>query len=213
MAFPPRIALATRNPGKVREILAICHDWPVAWVTAIDDPDAVGSRDIERWPNVAETGQTYLANARLKAHAVAEAQGLPAVADDSGIEVDALGGEPGVRSARFAGEEATDEANLQLLIDRIRDVPGSDRTARYRCVAVLAWPDGRDVWAEGSCAGRLILEPRGSGGFGYDPVFVPVDLARSGDERTMAELLDEEKNAISHRGKAFRALGAKLEAS
>jgi XTP/dITP diphosphohydrolase len=112
-----------------------------------------------------------------------------------------------VRSARFAAEDATDEANLRLLIDRIRDVPEAERTARYRCVAVCAWPDGRDVWAEATCQGHLILEPRGTRGFGYDPVFVP-----DGETRTMAELSDEEKNAISHRGKAFRALRAELAA-
>jgi XTP/dITP diphosphohydrolase len=136
---------------------------------------------------------------------VATATGVAAVADDSGIEVDALGGGPGVRSARFAGEGATDHANLQLLIDRVRSVPLEARTARYRCVAVCAWPEGRVVWAEGTCEGRLILEPRGSGGFGYDPIFVP-----DGETRTMAELTEEEKNALSHRGRAFRALKAEL---
>jgi XTP/dITP diphosphohydrolase len=130
---------------------------------------------------------------------------VAALADDSGIEVAALGGGPGVRSARFAGEDATDEANLRLLIARIRDVPEAERTARYRCVAVCAWPGERDVWAEATCEGRLILEPRGTGGFGYDPIFVP-----EGGSRTMAELTDEEKNAISHRGRAFRALRATL---
>jgi XTP/dITP diphosphohydrolase len=128
---------------------------------------------------------------------------VPGIADDSGIEVDALVGEPGPRSARFAGPEATDSENLHLLIKRIRGLHPVDRTARYRCVAVCAWPgSSRTVWAEGVCEGLLILEPTGRGGFGYDPIFVP-----EGHDRTMAELSPEEKNAISHRGKAFRALG------
>ncbi len=200
--LPPRIAIASQNEGKIREILAICADWPVAWVT-----------DGERgWPSVDETGETYLDNARLKGHAVAAVAGVPAVADDSGIEVDALGGEPGARSARFAGPAAADEENLRLLVSRIRDVPEPQRTARYRCVALCAWPDGREVAAEATCEGRLILEPRGSGGFGYDPIFVPLDApAEDVAERTMAELAPEEKDAISHRGRALRALRRLVE--
>lgn len=205
MGFPPQLVLATKNRGKIREILAICDDWPVEWILGRnpDGPDRLAPW----WTDVQETGRTYLENARLKAAVLAKRVGVPALADDSGIEVDALGGGPGVRSARFAAEDATDEANLRLLIDRIRDVPEAERTARYRCVAVCAWPDGRDVWAEATCQGHLILEPRGTRGFGYDPIFVP-----DGETRTMAELSDEEKNAISHRGKAFRALRAKLAA-
>ncbi len=199
MGFPSELALATRNEGKIREILQICRDWPVKWRTALELPES---------PQVEETGRTYFENALLKARAMADATGLPAVADDSGIEVDALGGEPGPRSARFAGLHATDAQNLRLLIEQISDVPDSLRTARYRCVAACAWPDGREVWAEGLCDGRLILEPRGSEGFGYDPIFVP----RSEQHRTMAELPPEEKNAISHRGRALRSLGEGLRA-
>jgi XTP/dITP diphosphohydrolase len=195
MAFPSHIAIASRNPGKIREILRICSDWPVAWVTYT-------ARD---WPDVEETGETYEENALLKARAVVEALDIPGLADDSGIEVSALGGGPGVRSARFAGEGATDLDNLQLLIRRVSQVPHSERTARYRCVAVCVSPDGDEVGAEATCDGTLISAPRGTGGFGYDPIFVP-----AGETRTMAELSDEEKNAISHRGKAFRALRAKL---
>jgi XTP/dITP diphosphohydrolase len=196
VGFPPRLALATKNTGKIREILDICADWPVRWLLATD-PVA------EAWPEVEETGHTYLDNALLKARAVAAAAGIPAVADDSGIEVDALGGEPGPRSARFAGPNATDQQNLQQLIDQMRDSAPEQRTARYRCVAACAWPDGREVWAEGECEGLLIPEPRGSGGFGYDPIFVP-----EGEElRTMAQLSADEKNALSHRGRALRALG------
>ncbi|MFN2543226.1 MAG: RdgB/HAM1 family non-canonical purine NTP pyrophosphatase [Actinomycetota bacterium] len=188
------VAIASRNPGKVEEILAICADWPVRWLTASDDP--------ARWPDVEETGSTYLENALLKARAVPESLGVPAVADDSGIEVDALGGAPGMRSARFAGERATDDENLRKLIDALGDVPPTERTARYRCVALMAGPTGTDpMWAEATCDGHLVLYPRGEGGFGYDPIFVP-----EGERRTMAELGTREKDAISHRGRAFRLL-------
>lgn len=196
--FPDRVVIATRNPGKVREIIRICDDWPVAWLTWKD----------ASWPDVEETGVTYLENARLKARAAADATGSAALADDSGIEVDLLEGGPGLRSARFAGEGASDEQNLRLLIDRITSSPAPARTARYRCVALLAAPDGRDVSAEATCEGSLILEPRGTGGFGYDPIFVP-----AGATRTMAELSAQDKDAISHRGKAFRALGELLRAT
>jgi non-canonical purine NTP pyrophosphatase (RdgB/HAM1 family) len=196
--IPPRLALATRNPGKIREILEICADWPVGWVTAADPGG-------EPWPNVEETGRTYLENAILKARAVAGALGLPALADDSGIEVDALDGAPGPRSARFAGPGAGEGENLDLLIERVSSVSPERRGALYRCVAVCVWPDGEEVSAEATCRGRLILEPRGTGGFGYDPAFVPEEHDGV-TPRTMAELSAMEKNAISHRGRAFRAL-------
>jgi XTP/dITP diphosphohydrolase len=198
MALPARLALATKNPGKIREILEICAGWPVDWLTA----------DGVEWPDIEETGEIYRDNALLKAREVARVLGVPAVADDSGIEVDALGGAPGVRSARFAGEHATDEQNLSLLLARVADVSDAERTARYRCAAACAWPDGRTVVAEELCAGVITLRPRGSGGFGYDPAFVP-----AGFDRTMAELSPDEKNAISHRGKALRALGELLRAA
>jgi XTP/dITP diphosphohydrolase len=206
MGFPTDLALATRNPGKVSEIMQICSSWPVNWHLGGDpnDPSSTPSP----WPEVKETGQTYLENARLKAHGAARAVGLPALAEDSGIEVDALGGEPGPMSARFAGPNATDRNNLDLLIEKVRPLPPEDRRARYRCVAVCAWPDGREVWAEADCEGTLIVEPRGEGGFGYDPIFVP-----EGERRTMAELSPEEKNAISHRAKAVSALGEILSRS
>jgi XTP/dITP diphosphohydrolase len=202
--FPPdlaELALATKNEHKIGEVLRICRDWPVTWVVARPVPAFSGAVRVASWPEVEETGHTYLDNALLKARAVASALGLPAVADDSGIEVDALGGAPGPRSARFAGPGASDGSNLSLLIERVRDVAPERRTARYRCVAACARPDAREAWAEGVCEGRLILEPRGDRGFGYDPAFVP-----EGESRTMAELEDDEKDAISHRGRAFRAL-------
>jgi XTP/dITP diphosphohydrolase len=187
--LPKRIVLATRNPHKVEEILRICHDWPVEWVTDVEIPA------------VEETGSGYLENALLKAREVARATGEAALADDSGIEVDALGGAPGPRSARYAGESATDAENLRALVRATAGVPGGGRTARYRAVAALAWPDGREVHEEGVCEGLLESRPRGEGGFGYDPIFVPM-----GSQRTMAELTPEEKDRISHRGTAFRAL-------
>jgi XTP/dITP diphosphohydrolase len=200
VAFPARIAIASRNAHKLREIRRICAEWPVEWLT-VDDHEGP-------WPDVEETGGTYLENALLKARAAAAALGEPSLADDSGIEVDALGGRPGPRSARFAGEDASDEQNLEELIRAVKGVPGPGRTARYRCVAVLAFPGGREVTADGVCEGLLEPKPRGSRGFGYDPIFVP-----AGWDRTMAELTDEEKDRISHRGRALRALGEAVRTS
>jgi XTP/dITP diphosphohydrolase len=193
VSLPPRIVVATRNEHKVREILRICGDWPVQWITDADLPD------------VEETGRTYLENALLKARATAAATGEAALADDSGIEVDALGGAPGPRSARYAGENATDEDNLRALLRALAGIPRAGRTARYRAVAALATPDGNAVNAEGTCEGIVGTKPRGIGGFGYDPIFEPV-----GREGTMAELTPEEKDRISHRGRALRALGELL---
>ena len=189
--------MASRNAHKLREIERICADWPTRWVTVQTDP-----RD---WPEVEETGETYLENALLKARAIAEALGTSALADDSGIEVDALGGAPGPRSARYAGVGATDERNLAALIRALAGVPGPGRTARYRCVAAIAWPGGPEAWAEGTCEGSLITKPRGASGFGYDPIFVP-----AGWEETMAELTDQQKDRISHRGRALRELKDRL---
>jgi len=191
VSFPDRLVIASRNPGKVREILAICSDWPVKWVT----------HEEVSWPDVEETGSSYRENGLLKAGAVAEATGEAALADDSGIEVDALGGGPGPRSARYAGEGASDQENLRALLRAVAGVPGSGRTARYRAVAAVVFPDGREVWAEGVCEGVLRTKPSGTGGFGYDPIFEP-----AGWNRTMAELAPEEKDRISHRGRALRAL-------
>jgi XTP/dITP diphosphohydrolase len=193
VGFPERLAIASRNEHKLRELRAICSDWPVEWVTAATHPGP--------WPEVQEPHDTYLDNALEKARVVASALGLPAIADDSGIEVDALGGGPGPRSARYAGEHASHADNLRQMLVALKGIPAPGRTARYRCVAALAWPDGRELHAEGVCEGTLTTRPRGSGGFGYDPIFVP-----EGWDRTMAELAPEEKDRISHRGRAFRAL-------
>ena len=193
MAFPDRLVIASRNHHKILEIRDICTDWPVQWITAED-------REGE-WPDVEEPHETYLDNALEKARAVSAALGMAALADDSGIEVDALGGAPGPRSARYAGEDASDEQNMKALIRATAGVPAAGRTARYRCVAAIAWPDGRELHADGTCEGTLIAKPRGSGGFGYDPIFEP-----AGWEETMAELTPEQKHRISHRGRAFRAM-------
>ena len=191
---PARIAVATRNAHKLREIARICAGWPVEWTT-------IANHDPRAFPEVVEDGETYLENALLKARTVAAALEMPALADDSGIEVDALGGAPGPRSARFAGDGATDEQNLDALVGALRGIPAGGRTARYRCVAVLSQPDGTEVHEEGLCEGSLVDVGRGSGGFGYDPIFVPV-----GWDVTMAELTDDQKDRISHRGRALRAL-------
>jgi len=195
--FPQRVAIASKNPHKLRELGRICADWPVAWVT-------VENRE-GPWPDVEEPHDAYRENALTKAREVAAALGVPAIADDSGLEVDALDGAPGPRSARYAGEEATDAENLAKLIGAIVALESARRSARYRCVAAIAWPDGAEFAADGVCEGSLVTVPRGEGGFGYDPVFVP-----EGSTRTMAELADDEKDAISHRGRAFRALRALL---
>lgn len=197
MAFPARIAIASGNIHKLREIGRICADWPVEWLTVENHEGP--------WPDVEETGSTYLENALLKARAGAAALGESALADDSGIEVDALGGRPGPRSARFAGEDATDERNLEELIRSLKGVPGPGRTARYRCVAVLALPDGHETHAEGICEGTLMTKPRGRRGFGYDPIFVP-----GRETRTVAELGNDWKAERSHRAQAARAVASAL---
>lgn len=152
-----------------------------------------------------EPFSTFQDNALHKARTAARATELPAIADDSGLEVDALDGAPGVHSARFAGEGASDADNNAKLVALLRDVPDSKRTARYRCVAVFVAPEGEEIVADGSCEGTLVLEARGDLGFGYDPHFVP-----QGDTRTMGEIPLDEKLTFSHRGRAFRALAQKL---
>ncbi|MEX2194465.1 MAG: RdgB/HAM1 family non-canonical purine NTP pyrophosphatase [Thermoleophilaceae bacterium] len=188
-----RLVLATRNAHKLRELGGL-----------MDGHELVPLPDDARLPP--ETGETFAENALVKARAAAAATGMAAIADDSGIEAAALGGAPGVRSARFAGERASDEDNLAKLL---RDVPaGGDRRVAYVCAVAYVAPGGPEKLFEGRCDGELAAEPRGSGGFGYDPAFVPADV---GDARTMAELDPAEKDAISHRGRAARALLAWLD--
>lgn len=190
-----RVVLATANPGKVAELSRILDGLPIELVTA-------GELGVEL-PE--ETGSTYEANALLKAEAVARATGMVAVADDSGLEVDALGGAPGVSSAHYAGPDADDEANNRRLLAELAGVPPERRTARFVCVAAVVTPDGRRWTVRGELAGRLTDRPRGSGGFGYDPLFIA-----EGQDRTNAELPPHAKDAISHRGRAFRQVRAIL---
>ncbi|MEU7001364.1 XTP/dITP diphosphatase [Nonomuraea sp. NPDC046570] len=185
-----RIVLATRNPGKIFELRRIMAGFEV-----------VGLEEFPHIGEVAETGLTFAENALLKAHAVAAQSGLPAVADDSGLCVDALNGMPGVFSARWAGRHGDDKANLDLLLAQVSDVPADRRAAHFTCAAALALPAGQEQVVEGLLPGHILSQPRGSNGFGYDPIFVP-----EGEGRTAAELSPDEKDAISHRGRAFRAL-------
>jgi XTP/dITP diphosphohydrolase len=190
-----RLVLATRNEHKLRELREILRGIELAPL-----PQTV------ELPS--EDGETFAQNALIKARAAREATGLPAIADDSGIEAQALGGRPGVRSARFAGEGATDEENLDLLLHELDGA--ADRSVAYVCVLAHVDENGEERLFEGRCAGILAREPRGSGGFGYDPAFVPLETGGK-DERTMAELDPAEKHAISHRGRAARALAGWLE--
>jgi XTP/dITP diphosphohydrolase len=184
--------LATANPDKaaeIRQVLAAVGPW----VTLVPRDPSI--------PEVDELGATLEENARLKAVTICAATGSPAIADDTGLEVDALDGAPGVRTARFAGEDATYADNCALLLDRLAGVAADRRTARFTTVAIARWPDGREVAAIGTVEGSITDAPRGAGGFGYDPVFVPDE----GDGRTLAEMGDD-KHALSHRGKALRTL-------
>ncbi|TDD43874.1 RdgB/HAM1 family non-canonical purine NTP pyrophosphatase [Nonomuraea terrae] len=185
-----KIVLATRNPGKIAELRRILTGFEI-----------VGLEEFPSIGEVAETGVTFEENALLKAHAVAQGSGLPAVADDSGLCVDVLGGMPGVFSARWAGRHGDDQANLDLLLAQVSDVPEERLTAHFTCAAALALPSGEERVVEGVLPGRLVRTPRGVNGFGYDPILVP-----EGERRTTAEMAPEEKDAISHRGGAFRAL-------
>jgi XTP/dITP diphosphohydrolase len=191
------IVIATGNPGKIREIRHILGHLPARWKTLDEFPDL---------PDCEETGDTFAENARAKALYYAEATGHLALADDSGLEVDVLGGRPGVHSARYAGAHRDDAANNARLIGELAGVPAEQRTARFRCAAALADNGLVLAEAEGSVEGRIIDEPRGHNGFGYDPHFLLPDRGL-----TTAELDTAEKSRISHRGKALRALAAKLE--
>ena len=192
-----RYVLATANPDKVVEISAILE----TGVDLVPRPADI--------PEVVEDGETLEDNARLKAVAIAEATGAPAIADDTGFEVEALGGEPGVRAARYAGDDVTYADNVAKVLRELERVGASEpaqRRARFRTVALLRHPDGNEVVAEGTCEGTIVAVPAGDGGFGYDPIFVP----DGGDGRTFAELTAAEKHAVSHRGRAFRALAERL---
>ena len=199
MTTRPRVVLATRNAHKVGELRQILAGAGL-------DLELVDLAAFPDVPDVVETGATFAENALLKARAVAEATGLPAVADDSGLCVDALNGMPGVLSARWAGGHGDDRANLNLVLAQLAQVPDERRGAQFVCSAALALPGGQARVVEGVLRGRLGRAPRGAGGFGYDPVLVP-----DGEDRTTAEMTAQEKNAISHRGRAFRALAPHLQ--
>jgi XTP/dITP diphosphohydrolase len=188
------LVCATANPDKVAEIAEIFGDAIVVLPRPLDVPEVV------------EDAETLEGNARLKAGALAAATGRPAVADDTGLEVDALGGAPGVRSARYAGEGAGYADNVGKLLDELVGVAWPARTAHFRTVTIVAWPDGTEVVAEGVCEGAIATEVRGTRGFGYDPVFVPME----GDGRTFAEMTAADKHLVSHRGRALRTLAEKL---
>jgi XTP/dITP diphosphohydrolase len=192
--IPPRLVLATVNPGKVTELRELLSRWKPVEVLSL-----------EAFPGVTlppESDTSYVENAIVKARAVAVATGLPALGDDSGLEVERLGGGPGVRSARWA---ASDPDRIRKLLDALADAPPGARCASFRCVVALVWPEGRTETAEGVCAGAIALSPSGGGGFGYDPVFVPDEL-----ECTFADASREEKQRLSHRARAIRALGERL---
>ncbi|MFI5394312.1 MAG: RdgB/HAM1 family non-canonical purine NTP pyrophosphatase [Candidatus Binatia bacterium] len=193
---PPTLLIATTNAGKVREFAQLLEDLPLRLRSLVDLPLA---------PAVPEDGLTYAANAVGKAVTISQWSGCATLADDSGLEVDALLGAPGVHSARYAGAEQSSRANVRKLLDELRGLPPVERTARFRCVVVVATPDCATLTAEGSCEGRIIEVSRGSGGFGYDPVFLYLPL-----ERTFAEMPAAMKNAVSHRAQACAGLRADL---
>ena len=193
------LVVATRNEKKRAELAALLEGAGIEVISAASLPCAPA--------HIEETGDTFLANARIKAHAVAQACRLWALADDSGLEVEALGGEPGVRSARYSGGKGDDEANNRLLLERLRGVPEPLRRACFVAEIVLAGPDGQERSWRGVCEGRIAMAPRGTGGFGYDPLFIP-----DGYELTFAELPPEVKNRISHRARALAAAVPELRA-
>jgi XTP/dITP diphosphohydrolase len=186
----PRLVCASANPDKVAEIAQLL----AGLVDLVPRPDSV--------PDVIEDADTLVGNARLKALAICEATGTPAVSDDTGLEVDHLAGAPGVWTARFAGEGATYADNRAKMLSVLDGVAAAGRTARFRTVVMVRWPDGTELVCEGVCEGTIAEAERGARGFGYDPLFIPAD----GDGRTFAEMTDDEKHAVSHRGRAFRAL-------
>lgn len=193
------VLLATRNQGKVAELRRM--------LAGVDDVRVLGLADVVAFAEAPETGATFAENAVAKARDAVAATGLPAVADDSGLVVDALNGMPGVLSARWSGRHGDDRGNLELVLGQLGDVPAHRRGAAFVCAAALAVPGGAQVVVHGEWRGRLAEAPRGTNGFGYDPIFVP-----DGEERTSAELAAEEKDADSHRGRAMRALLPHLRA-
>jgi XTP/dITP diphosphohydrolase len=196
-----QIFLASRNPKKLAELRRVLTAVPLA-------VDVVGPDDVAPYPEPAETEPTFEGNALIKARAAVEATGLPSLADDSGLCIDALNGMPGVLSARWAGTGKDDLANTSLVLEQLADVPAERRGAEFRCAVALCLPDGREKVTVGSMRGSIIRERRGSGGFGYDPIFVA-----EGDTATTAELTPHDKDRISHRGQALRAMAPVVAAA
>lgn len=199
MSGPGELLIATSNEGKLREILAVLSVLPLKFKSLKDFPG---------WPSAVEDADTFMGNAEKKALHYARLARIATLVDDSGLEVDALGGRPGVYSARFAGEGAVDQANNTRLLDLLRGVPFERRTARFRCAMVLADPSGVLARAEGTVEGVILEEPRGTAGFGYDPLFWIAELGK-----TTAELEPQRKNQISHRGQALRVILEMLRGS
>ena len=195
-----KLVLATRNAAKLEELRRI--------LAPLLPVEVLGLGDLPAYEEVPETGATFAENALIKAREAVLRTGLPAVADDSGLAVDALNGMPGVLSARWAGARASDPANLQLMLEQVADVPDDRRGAAFVCAAALVTPDGTEQVVHGTMTGTLLRAPRGANGFGYDPVFVP-----TGHDRTTAEMAPAEKDAISHRGQAFRTLAPLIAAT
>lgn len=191
-----KLLIATHNPGKIKE-LSICMEQTPFGLLSLSDAGV----DID----VEEHGRTYAENASLKATTYAEVSGFPTLADDSGLEVDALDGEPGIRSARYAGEDATDSDRVAFLLEKLNDTPHTHWTARFRCVIALARPRGTVELFSGQCDGLIVNRPQGTIGFGYDPIFKIPELGK-----TMAELQLDEKNRVSHRGRAVQSMVATL---
>lgn len=187
-----KVLIASKNEGKIKEFRKMLAPYGTEVLSLNDLPDA---------PNVEETGATFQENARLKAEAIAERYQCLAIADDSGLAVDALGGRPGICSARYAGEEKDDRKNIEKVLKELEDVPMNERSARFVCVLAVSRPGSETVFAEGECRGLITTAPRGEGGFGYDPIFYIPEM-----NKTFAELTSEEKNAISHRARALKNL-------
>lgn len=184
------IIIATNNPGKAKEFVTLFPDYEVK--TLLDFPDA---------PDIEETGETFEENALLKAKGISEYFGKTVIADDSGLVIDALDGRPGVYSARYAGEHKNDADNIKKVLEELQNVPSEKRTARFQCTLCLVSEGRNPIFFNGTCEGTILTEPRGTNGFGYDPIFYVPELGK-----TMAELTSEEKNKISHRGNAIRKL-------
>jgi len=195
--LPERILIATRNPGKVQEIGDLTKDLPIVFFSLSDVADA---------PEVVEDGLTFEENALKKAHTLAAATGMVTLADDSGLCIDALDGRPGVLSARYAGERASDAEKCIRILQEMENVPDHARTARFVCAMALVTPEGEEKMFRGSCEGKITREPRGTGGFGYDPIFYFEEVGC-----TFSEMDRQSKNRVSHRGRALRAFARFLE--